>query len=76
MRYGHSAGGIIGITLKSNALKVLALCRHICCKVESNLMELEEGKSDATRLHLHHKAESKARIGADATDRAGLRQKL
>jgi len=39
-------------------------------------MELEEGESDATRLHLYHKEEPKARIGADATDRAGLRQKL
>ena len=31
MRYGHSVGGIIGITLKSTALKIWALSRHICC---------------------------------------------
>ena len=33
MRYGHSVGGIIGITLKSKALKIWALSRHICCKI-------------------------------------------
>ena len=76
MRYGHSAGGITGITLKSIALKVWALSRHICCKIESDMMELEEEETDATRLQRHHKEESKARILADATDRAGLRQKL
>ena len=76
MRYSHSDGGIIGITLKLNALKVWALSRHICCKVESDLMELGEGETEATRLHLHHKEELKVRIETDATNRAGLRQKL
>jgi len=76
MRYGHSAGRITGITLKSNALKVWALSHHICCKIESDMMELKEEETDATRLQRHHKEESKARILADATDRAGLRQKL
>jgi len=34
MRYGHSSGGIIGITLKEETLKVWALSPHLCCKIE------------------------------------------
>ena len=76
MRYGHSVGGIIGITLKSNALKIWALSRHICCKIESDMGEMEEEELGATRVQLYHKEEAKARIQADAKDRAGLRRKL
>ena len=57
MRYHQSDGEIFGLTLKSNAVEVWARIRHICCKVESDLME---GESDATRLHVHCKEESKA----------------
>ena len=76
MRYGHSVGGIIGITLKLKALKIWALSRHICCKIESDLGEMEEEVTGATRVQLYHKEEAKARIQADAKDRAGLRRKL
>ena len=76
MRYGHSVGGIIGITLKSKALKIWALSRHICCKIESDMGEMEEEETGATRVQLYHKEEAKARIQADAKDRAGLRRKL
>ena len=75
MRYGHSAGGIIGITLKSEALKTWALSRHICCKIESDMRNMEE-ETDANTIQVSHKEEAKARIEADAKDRAGLRQKL
>ena len=76
MRYGHSVGGIIGITLKSKALKIWALSRHICCKIESDMVEMEEEETGATRVQLYHKKEAKARIQADAKDRAGLRRKF
>ena len=76
MRYGHSVGGIIGITLKSNALKIWALSHHICCKIESDMGEMEEEETGATRVQLYHKEKAKARIQADAKDRAGLRRKL
>ena len=62
MRYGHSAGGIIGITLKSKALKIWALSRHICFKIESDMGEMEEEETGATRVQLYHKEEAKARI--------------
>ena len=76
MRYGHSVGGIIGITLKLKALKIWALSRHICCKIESDMGEMEEEVTGVTRVQLYHKEEAKARIQADANDRAGLRRKL
>ena len=76
MRYGHSVGGIIGITLKSKAFKIWALSRHTYCKIESDMEEMEEEETGATRVQLYHKEEAKARIQADAKDRAGLRRKL
>lgn len=76
MRYGHSAGGIIGITLKSDALKIWALSRHICCKIESDMMDMEDEETSHSRMQLYHKEEGNARIEADEKDRSGLRQKL
>ncbi|KAJ8407765.1 hypothetical protein AAFF_G00268090 [Aldrovandia affinis] len=70
------AGGIIGITLKPEALKIWALSRHICCKIESDMKEMEEEETNTTKVHLYHKEEAKARVIADAKDRDGLRQKL
>jgi len=75
MRYGHSSGGIIGITLKEETLKVWALSRHLCCKIETGLDEMEEDGPDGCS-QTSHKEESKARIAADAKDRDGIRQKL
>ena len=76
MRFGHSTGGIIGITLKAKALKIWALSHHICCKLESNISEMEDDASEATRVQLYHKEEAKARIREDTKDRIGLRRKL
>ena len=38
--------------------------------------EMEEEETGATRIQLYHKEEAKARIQADAKDKAGLRRKL
>ena len=38
--------------------------------------EMEEEETGATRVQLYHKEEAKAKIQADAKDRAGLRRKL
>ena len=38
--------------------------------------EMEEEETGATRVQLYHKEEAKARIQANAKDRAGLRRKL
>ena len=74
VRYGHSTGGIISITLKQNALKIWALSRHICCRMESQMLEMEE-EMESSRVQLHHKEEGKARIEADRKDRDGLRSR-
>ncbi len=55
MRYGHSAEGIIEITVKLEALKIWALSRHICCKIESDMKEMEEEETNTTKVHLYHK---------------------
>ena len=74
MRYGHSAGGIIGITLKEEALKAWSLSRHLCCKIETDMQKMEE--EDGDTVQLYHKEEAKSRIVADSKDRAGLGNKL
>ncbi|KAJ4947494.1 hypothetical protein JOQ06_009529 [Pogonophryne albipinna] len=65
MRYGHSAGGIIGITLKPEALKIWVLSRHIGCKSESDMKDMEEEETNTTKVHLYHKEEAKSRVRAD-----------
>ena len=67
MRYVHSVGGIIGITPKSKSLKTWALSHHICCKIESDMGEMEE-ETGATSVQLYHKEQAKARIQADPMD--------
>ena len=66
MRYGHGKRGIIGITLKPEALKVLALSLHTCSQLEQDLEEFmdEEAQTDVNR----HKEEMKSRISADKKD--------
>jgi hypothetical protein len=76
MRYGHSKGGIVGITLKPEALKVWALSRHLCAELLSSLTDMEEGESSYKRIQLTHKEEGKARRESDAKDRDGIRKKL
>ncbi|KAL7395277.1 hypothetical protein ABVT39_013630 [Epinephelus coioides] len=75
MRYGHSASGIIGITLKPEVLKICALNRHICCKIESDMKEMEE-ETNTSKVQLYHKEESKARLTAGTKDRAGLSESI
>ena len=76
MRYGHSAGGIIGITLKAEALKIWALSRHICCKIQSDTQRMEDEDINNSKVHLYHKEEAGARIITDTKDRTRLLQIL
>ncbi len=64
MRYGHSTGGVIGITLKQNAMKKWALSRHICCMMESKMVQMEE-ETESSKVQLHHKEEGMASLQAD-----------
>ena len=75
MRYGHSAVGIIWVTLKSKALKTRDLNHHIWCKIESDIGNMEED-TEANIIQVSHKDEAKARIEVDAKDSAGVPKKL
>ena len=74
MRYDHSHGGIIGITLLPETLKTWTLGLHI----RSKLVEYSACMSDPDHAALQdtHKEEQKSRIVADAADRAAIREKL
>ncbi|MES9884531.1 MAG: hypothetical protein ABW185_27110 [Sedimenticola sp.] len=74
MRYGHGPGGLIGITLKPNAVKRWALSMHICSQLVQGISEMSDGvrSPDVTT----HKEELKSRIDADRLDRDNIRQKL
>lgn len=73
MRYGHSQGGLTGITLNDNATKRWALSLHACSQIISDVNIMSDfSPSEST----HHKEEAKARIQTDSTDRGKLREKL
>ena len=44
------------------ALTIWALSRHISCKIKSDMGEMEEEETGASRVQLYHKEEAKARI--------------
>ena len=74
MRYGHSAGGIVGITLNPNALKRWAFSMHICTQLAKDVEDMREGSP--VDVVTTHKEEKPSRITSDHEDRAKLRQKL
>ena len=73
MRYGHSQGGLTGITLNHNATKRWALSLYSCSQL---VRDLTTRRDDLSEHPTHHKEESKARIQADVSDRRKLREKL
>jgi len=74
MRYGHSPGGIVGITLKPSSLKRWALCLHICSQLVKDVSELKTNGSQVSVTV--HKEEMPARKQSDAGDRQNLRERL
>ena len=74
MRYGHSQGGIIGITLKPETLKIWAYSLHICHSILNNLRDMRD--ETASDSQVTHKEETDARIQSDATDRKNLSDKF
>ena len=74
MRYGHSPGGIIGITLKPSTLKRWALSLHVCSQMVQDVSEMRnESRHGPVTVH---KEEMPARKRADDADREKLREKL
>ncbi len=70
MRYGHGPGGLIGITLRPNAVKRWALSMHICSQLVQGIVEMKYGvrSADVTA----HKEELKSRIETDRVDRENI----
>ena len=74
MRYGHIHGGIIGITLQPETLKIWALGLYIRCRIVEDMTHMSDHHS--VQAQETHKEESKSRIRADAADRKVIREKL
>ena len=78
MRYGHGQSGIIGLTLKPEAVKTWAFSMHACNTIVNNLDVMRDddysviGELSQTK----HKEESRARIMNDSADRQGIKRKL
>ena len=74
MRYGHSAGGLIGISLKPSSVKRWPYSLHHCSQLMHDIHAMTEVNSkEAIETH---KEEMPARIKADSVDRDKLRKKL
>ena len=78
MRYGHGRSGIIGLTLKPEAVKTWAFSMHACNSVLNNLDNMRDSDASVTgqSSQTQHKEESKTRIKIDSVDRQGIKQKL
>ena len=73
MRYGKGPRGLIGITLKPNAMKTWALSLHICCRIQKDIREMTQHEMSTRN---RHKEEMKSRMLSDANDREKPRNKL
>ena len=73
MRYGHSQGGLTGITSNDNAMKRWALRPHSFSK---SIHDLTLMRDDLLDNPTHHKEEFKARMPSDSSDRQKLQAKL
>ena len=74
MRYGHSRQGIVGITLKPEAVKTWAYSLHSCYSLLNNLNAMRNDQQ--VSIQMSHKEETPARIKLDQADRKKLRDKL
>ena len=74
MRYGHSAGGLIGISLKLSSVKRWAYSLHHYSQLINDIHAMTEVNSK--KAIETHKEEMTARIKADSVDRNKLRKKL
>ena len=73
MRFGHSQGGLTGITLNKNATQRWALSLHSCSLL---LHDIQTMRDNVDQPIAYHKEESPARIRIDSSDRLKLQEKL
>ncbi len=74
MRYGHSPGGLVGITLQPSTVKRWALSLHPCAQLRKEVLSLSDPDQQTTVTT--HKEEGLSRIQTDAIDREKNRDKL
>lgn len=74
MRYGHEAGGLVGLTLQLSAVSRWALSLHVCIQLRVDLASMKDGQSN--KVTTTHKEETKSRIESDAVDREKLKTTL
>ena len=72
-RRGKGPRGLIGITLKLNAMKIWDLGLHICCRIKKDIREMTYHEMSTRNLH---REEMMPRMLSDANDRGKLRNKL
>ena len=74
MRYGHSPGGLIGITLTPLTLKTWELSLHLCSQIVRDVSQM---KDESRKVSVTvHKEKIAARNQSDAADRETLRERL
>ena len=72
MRYGHSPGGLVGITLQPSTVRRWALSLHLCAQLRRDVMSLSDpGKQTVVTSH---KEKGNSRILSDAAD--NVREKI
>ncbi|KAG0712796.1 hypothetical protein GWK47_017680 [Chionoecetes opilio] len=74
MRYGHEAGGLVGLTLQPSAVSRWALSLHVCSQLRVDLPALKDGQTNGSTTT--HKEETNSRMKSDATDREKLKTTL
>ncbi|KAG7170508.1 Treslin-like 2 [Homarus americanus] len=74
MHYGHGHSGIIGVTLKPEAVKTWAYSLHECNTLLSRLDSTRNKTDEVTQLY--HEEEGKSRMKVGETDGKNLREKL
>lgn len=73
MRFGHSHGGLTGLTMNSNATKRWSLSLHSCSRLAHDIQAMRDNIQQPS---VYHKEESRAQIRSDAHDRQSLQKKL
>ena len=73
MRYGHSHGGLVGITLEPSVVKRWALSYHVCAQLRKDMMSSSDPHMQGTVTT--HKEEGPSRIQT-AVDGKKIRGKL
>ena len=74
MRFGHEAGGLIGLTLQPSSVSTWALSLHVCSQLRVDLTSMKDGQRH--KVMTMHKEESKSRIKSDNADREKLKSTL